>query len=207
MRARSRYFKTALLGFVWLLAIAFGVRALLSYENTPGRVGSVPNRWPVDSGIERATDRPTLVMLVHPQCPCTRASVAELAKLMARVREKVRAYVLVSKPRDRSAEWIDTAVWKAAKAIPDVSVLVDVDGEESRRFGAETSGHTIVFNSTGRLIFVGGITGSRGHEGDNIGENAIVSLLGDQNAAVPRSASIFGCSFGNRQRKANPCPN
>jgi hypothetical protein len=207
VRVRSRHFKTALFGLVWLLAIASGVRVLLSYENTPGRVGNVPNHWPADSGIDRATDRSTLVMLVHSQCPCTRASVAELAKIMARVHGKVRAYVLVSKPHDRSAEWVDTAVWKAASAIPDVSVLVDVDGEESRRFGAETSGHTIVFDSTGRLIFVGGITESRGHEGDNTGENAIVSLLGDQNAAVPRSTSIFGCSFGNQQKKDKLCPN
>ena len=206
-RVGNKHFKTASFAVVWVIAIAIGTRALLSYENTPGHTGSVPSRWPADSGIERATDRPTLVMLVHPQCPCTRASVAELAKIMARVHGQVRAYVLVAKPHDQGADWIDTAVWKAAKAIPEVSVLVDLDGEESRRFGAETSGHTIVFNSAGRLMFVGGITESRGHEGDNIGENAIVSLLGDQNAAVARSTSIFGCSFADRQKKGNPCRN
>jgi hypothetical protein len=207
VRVRSKHFKTVLFGLVWLVAIAAGTRALLSYENTPGRVGNVPKRWPAGSGIEQATDRPTLVMLVHPQCPCTRASVAELAKIIAKIHGKVRAYVLVSKPRDRSVDWIDTAVWKAAKAIPDVSVLVDVDGEESRRFGGETSGQTIVFNSAGRLIFAGGITESRGHEGDNIGESAIVSLVGNQDATVPRSTSIFGCSFVDRNEKGNACPN
>jgi hypothetical protein len=207
VRARNKYFKTALFGIVWLVAIAAGARVLVSYETAPGRVGNVPNRWPADCGIEPATDRATLVMLVHPQCPCTRASVAELAKIMARIHEKVRAYVLVSKPRDRGVDWIDTGNWKAAKEIPDVSVLVDVDGEESRRFGAETSGQTIVYDSTGHLIFAGGITDSRGHEGDNIGESAIVSLVGDRNAPVARSTSVFGCPFVSRQKKGNACPN
>ena len=38
-----------------------------------------------------------------------------------------------------------------------------------QRFGAETSGQTLLYDRDGRLLFSGGTTGSRGHDGDNAG--------------------------------------
>jgi hypothetical protein len=83
----KRILTTSLLAIGWIAAVAFGVRILLQYENTPGRIGALPRIWP-DSRIVQAKDRPTLL-----------------------------------------------------------------------------------FASNGNLLFNGGITGSRGHAGDNAGEN------------------------------------
>jgi len=58
------------------------------------------------------------------------------------------------------------------------------------RFGAETSGHTLLFDSGGRLLLSGGITDSRGHAGDNAGENAIVALINRQ-SPVAESTSVL----------------
>jgi hypothetical protein len=57
-------------------------RALWNYESTPGVAAATPGRWPADSRIKPDADRATLVMLAHPHCPCTRASIGELARLM-----------------------------------------------------------------------------------------------------------------------------
>src|SRR5207253_11434658 len=110
-------------------------RTLLAYESTSGTIGAVPRQWPSTSQIERVTDRPTLIMLAHPRCPCTRASVAELAQMMARMQGKVYAYVLFLKPQPSGAEWEDTELRRSAAAIPGVKVLSDADGVEARRFG------------------------------------------------------------------------
>jgi hypothetical protein len=127
---------------------------------------------------------------------------------MARVQGKVRAYVLFLKPQNSGNDWDDTDLRQSAAEIPGVSVLTDVDGVEARRFGAETSGHTLLFDSTGLLLFSGGITESRGHAGSNAGESAIVSLV-NKHSADRRSTLVFGCSLiGHAQKGAKtPCPN
>ena len=178
--------------------MAFGLRTFLIYDTTPGGVGAVPRAWPA-SRIERGSDRATLVMLAHPRCPCTRASVGELAQIMARVQGKVVAYVLFVKPSKSSPDWEDTDLQRSAAAIPGVTVLSDVDGVEARRFGAETSGHTLLFDADGSLLFSGGITGSRGHAGDNAGKSAIVSLVNNQ-AAARTDTFVFGCALAEREQ-------
>ena len=197
---------TVVFGLMWAGAAIVGGRAMLKYESTPGKVGSVSKWWPADSPIQPADDRPTLVMFAHPQCPCTRASVAELAQLVARIQSKARVYVLFYTPRAIGSQWDDTNLRREAAAIPGVKVLSDHDGVEARRLGAETSGHTFLFAADGRLLFNGGITASRGHSGDNVGESAIVSLIDNQSSERAQTL-VFGCALSNRgeQQKAALC--
>jgi hypothetical protein len=199
---------TALFATAWIAALSFGARALLNYESAPGRVGSVPAAWPAGSKIERAPKGKTLVMLAHPHCPCTRASMGELAQIMARVQGKAHAYVLFLKPQNSGADWDDTDLRRSAAQIPGVTVTTDIDGIEARRFGAETSGHTFLFDPSGRLLFSGGITESRGHAGGNAGESAIVSLVNDDQTER-RSTFVFGCPLIKQAQKGTnaPCPN
>ena len=77
-------------------------------------------------------------------------------------------------------------------------MVVDDNGVEARRFHAVTSGQTALYDIEGRLLFSGGITGSRGHSGDNAGRSAIVSLLNTGDAERTET-SVFGCPlYGNR---------
>jgi hypothetical protein len=167
----------------------------------------VPANWPAESRIELAPNSETLVMVAHPRCPCTRASMNELARIMARVQGKVRAYVLFLKPHNSDADWNDTDLRRSAAEIPGVTVLTDIDGVEAHRFGAETSGHTLLFDPTGRLLFSGGITESRGHAGGNAGESAIISLV-TNHKSEHRSTFVFGCPLtGPARETVAPCPN
>ena len=185
---------TVVFGLFWLLAVGFGLRMLINYESTPGAAVSGPSEWPADSAVMRATDRPTLVMLAHPRCPCTRASIGELAQIMADARGKLAAYVLFLKPENSGRDWDDTPLRESAAAIPGVTVLPDHRGSEARRFGAETSGQTLLFGADGRLLFSGGITQARGHAGRNAGEAAILALVSNQPGARS-TTQVFGCSF------------
>lgn len=202
-----RILTTIIFGLIWVIVIGAGMRTLMSYESAPGTVGVVRPSWPKASKISPPNERAVLVMLAHPRCPCTDASMEELAKIMAHLQGKVRAYVLFLKPKGSSAAWEDTALRRSAAKISGVTVLSDVDGVEARNFGAETSGHTLLYDRNGSLLFSGGITQSRGHSGDNSGESAIISLVNNQRASRAKTF-VFGCSLVDRTRvpKEALCP-
>src|SRR6267142_2092292 len=71
---------------------------------------------------------------------------------------------------------------------------LDARGGEARRFGVETSGAVILYDSAGKLAFHGGITPARGHEGDSFGRQRIAALL--EGAPADRAdAPVFGCTL------------
>jgi hypothetical protein len=177
---------------LWLLLAGIGLAVLWDYENTPGAAAKPPASWPVESRIKRAQDKATLVMLAHPHCPCTRASIGELALLMAHSQGHLTAYVLFLKPEGFSEQWEQTDLRQSAASIPGVNVVIDDDGIEARRFHATTSGQANLYDADGRLLFSGGITSARGHSGDNAGRSAVESLL-STGAAEQSETFVFGC--------------
>ena len=178
----------------WGLAVSTGLIVLWSYENRPGLAATAPPSWPVASGIGRTPGLPTLIMLVHPHCPCSRASIEELNRLMARAHEAMSVYVLFLKPSAVPDDWEQTDLWRSAAAIPGVHAMRDEGGVEAARFQAATSGQVVLYDAAGRLLFSGGITSSRGHEGDNVGRDTILSLL-TRGRADDSSTPVFGCSL------------
>src|SRR5688572_9434413 len=120
---------------LWFSAAATGLWVLWGYENQPGRGADSRAQWPSDSGLAHATDRPTLVMLVHPQCVCSRASLTELAEILARAGTVPRTYVLFLKPRGVADGWERTDTWRAAAALPGADVVLDDEGATAARFG------------------------------------------------------------------------
>lgn len=180
------------LGTIWLALAAAGLWGLWRYDNSPGEAAHAHEHWPTAATLARAEDRPTLVMLAHPHCTCTRASLQELAEAIARARTHPRTYVLFMAPRRFAEGWEQTDLWRQAEALPGVTVVPDEDGREAQHFGAATSGQTLLYDERGVLVFSGGITGARAHTGDNPGRQSLVALLNREPA--PRSGtSVFGC--------------
>ena len=181
-------------GVVWMLTLTAGFTFLWRYKLRPGEAEGAPAVWPSESRIPRRQDRATLVLFAHPQCPCTRASVAELARLMARFDDRLAADVVFLRPSDVGADWDHTDLWPRASAIRGVTTVRDDDGVEAARFRASTSGVTDLYDAQGRLLFSGGITSARGHEGESFGLRRIRSLLLTGKADRP-DAPVFGCAL------------
>jgi hypothetical protein len=179
---------------VWLVAVLAGSVLLWRYKSAAGSAGAVPQHWPAQSTVARAPGLPTLLMFAHPRCPCSRASIGELAVVVSRAFGRVDAHVLFDKPSSEGDDWTDTDLWKSAAAIPGVSVAADVDGAEAHRFGAETSGWVVLYDTQGKLLFAGGITNARGHAGDSEGRRAVIALL-TEGASKRTRAPVFGCSL------------
>ena len=81
---------------LWLAAVVSGLGALEAYKSRPGDAGQTPAvfpnefpQWELDSdgqstaGCYVPLSRPRLMMFVHPRCPCSKASLGELAEIVA----------------------------------------------------------------------------------------------------------------------------
>jgi hypothetical protein len=131
-------------------------------------------------------------MMAHPECPCTRASIAELAALMAEHQGQMVAHILFYQPEGDPKFGTKSASWQSAEAIPGVRISADQEGGEAARFGGETSGDVVLFDPAGRVVFHGGITAARGHLGPNPGVFAIQGHLAGASPATS-SGPVFGC--------------
>jgi len=185
---------------LWAAGVGVGFKILWSYANTPGTPSQAPANWPNSSHIKLSGDRPTLVMTAHPHCPCTKASLAELNRIMSDCQGRLAATVLFVKPEGVAESWEKGDLWNSAAAIPGVSVVTDDGGNESSLFGASTSGQVLLYDKNGRLLFAGGITASRGHEGGNDGSSAIESLV-DSGKSGCGATPVFGCSLDIQKSK------
>lgn len=181
-------------GGLWVILLAAGWVQVTEYATVPSAQGVVPAEWPEATPFHRTEVQPTLVVLAHPHCPCTQATISELERLMARLHGQLETHVLFFKPEKLPESWIQTGLWTRAEAIPGVTVHVDEAGREAARFGALASGQTLLFDADGTRVFAGGITPARGHEGPNTGTEAIAAWV----TASPHARSqspVFGCSL------------
>lgn len=179
---------------VWLLLSVGGYWWVLADSNVPGESQIEPRVWPQHSALTADPARANLVLLLHPRCPCSRASLDELAEIMRECPNAVAVHILFVKPPQMADGWEMTDLWNHAIAIPGVRVSSDADGIEARRFRAVTSGQVVLFDRQGRLKFNGGITLARGHRGNNVGRQTVIDWL-TRGTAERSDACVFGCSL------------
>jgi hypothetical protein len=178
---------------LWLAAAAWGMKWMSDYSLIPGTSGAPSRDWPAPTW-PLAANRFTVVVALHPECPCSRATLAELDSVLLQGGDAIEA-VLIFSDASPEAPAKDSALYRQAAALPRTRLVCDVSGDELRRFAFHTSGETRLYRSDGQLVFRGGITGSRGHVGDNPGRDALLAAMqpgaGDRPAATP----VFGCSL------------
>jgi hypothetical protein len=182
-----------LAGLIWAGTIGAMYHAVRRFETTPGRGAAARTMWPARSRIVPERDRWTLVMLIHPHCSCTRASLQELQRIIEMSGPSLQTYVLVYRPADFQAGWEKTETFEAAKRLQRAHVIVDADGAEAKRFGGFTSGQTFLYDREGALRFSGGITSLRGHAGVNRGSMDVVDIVHAR--AQQGTHPVFGCAI------------
>lgn len=169
---------------LWLFGLTIGAREIYRHATDGGAEGATPARWPGASSLPPVSTGATAVMFLHPDCPCSRASVHELEAVLRRHPLGARV-IAVFEGRG------DGALWDAVGRTSSIIRAVD-DGTESARFGARTSGFTVVYDASGALAFHGGITGSRGHVGDNMGRRVFGEALAGHAGG---EHGVFGCAL------------
>jgi hypothetical protein len=200
-----RNYLVAAAAVVWLVVIAGGTTMMWMFSFRAGEAGKSPVAWPAASHLRQSHALPTLVMVVHPHCSCSRASIGELAMLMTQSRDRLRAYVVFVQSPEVAQNWAQTDLWNSVTSIRGVTRVLD-DGTEARLFGAATSGQTMVYDKNGRLLFSGGITASRGHFGENSGMNSIILLASESHLTRKDGTPVYGCPLFSVKSKKEAAP-
>ncbi len=176
----------------WLSLSVLLVWLLMYYANTPGRPAE-SGHGPMLGNTPAKPGEWTLVIFLHPHCPCSLASLQQAAELAER-HPTLRVKVYLIKPPGCPEGWEEGRISRLARENKGLSVAVDVDGQEARRCGAHTSGQTFLSDATGRVRFKGGLTDSRGHQGNSVGSAAVAALVEKDSSDVVETA-VFGCAL------------
>ena len=191
MKSRRNWITSGVI-LAWIILTFSGLALFWKYENGAGLAAAAPEIWPQKSQIPRSSGLPTLIVVVHPHCPCTRASLHELAGLMSRYSGQVAAYVVFVRPLGVEPGWEETENWQNAAKITGVTLIRDDLGFEAKLLDAHVSGQTVLYGENGDLLFSGGITTGRGEEGISVGESAIGEILDGRTPSVAMT-NVYGC--------------
>ncbi len=167
------------------------------YSASPGTPANPPaalSKQASDSVFKASPGKFSVVMVVHPLCQCSRASLDNLQEILMRASGKIQAFVVVNSPDDASAEWTNSDMVRTARQIPGVRVVNDPGAHISARLGAVTSGQVYVFSDHGRLLFSGGITDGRGHVGECEGMTSILSIVRGSGSRMT-TTPVYGCAL------------
>ena len=183
----------------WAVTGVAGVCFLNGYELRAARTGPVTGYWPHSSSLQTVPGVATLIMAIHPRCPCSGASVSELERVLSHQHARINAHLLVYQPKGYPADWAMTALVRHAQTARDLNVVFDRGGGELSKFHARASGELWFYDGSGNLLFRGGITAGRGHPGRNAGLSSLISLL-EGERPVADETPVFGCSIGGEDK-------
>lgn len=182
----------------WAILTGIGFVWLTDYSARPGKPANVSHKLPKGIFAEPGKNLPKLLLFIHPRCPCSRATLNELARLVAdRQASAAEIRVFFYKPADKPGEWVETDLWENAKSIPGVEVSL-MSEEEIEKFGVVTSGQAILYDAAEEIVFSGGITVGRGHEGKSLGRAAIENYLENGEISI-RETPVFGCLLTSKE--------
>ena len=198
MSARRRIIALVLIASaaIWVTTIVLALDAMRKFESTPGIAADAPQQWPSLASIDRNANGSTLVMLIHPHCSCSRASIQELAEIIGAAPRTLRTFVVVYRPKESAVGWEQTDVTRAAASLRRTTLVIDEDGATARRFGGFTSGQTFLYDREGRLRYAGGVTSLRGHAGLNGGRVSVIRLANTESGKATHP--VFGCAINSR---------
>jgi hypothetical protein len=173
--------------FAWLLLLSAGLLWAAHYATTPGQHTMQELR-------KKGAGHPVLLVFVHPKCTCSKATIGELAKLRPSLRD-VEVRVIFNQ-YDKNEDWVKGELWQQASKIKNITLLPDIGGKLTADYGVKTSGHSFLFDESGKQIFSGGLTIARGHEGASAGAEFLKNW-NKQKRQTSFFERVFGCEqFG-----------
>lgn len=179
---------------VWVIALGLCWGLLLEYSAVSGTPAAAPSMWPAAADFEFDRRSHRLVMVAHPHCSCTRASIAELSRLMTRLQGLVQGHVIFVVPEGLEQDWEQTDLWRSAAIIDGVQVYKDPKGALADAFGSFTSGQTLLYSASGELLFAGGLTAMRSHEGKSVGRERIIDIV-TAGSSDGTDSAVYGCAL------------
>lgn len=185
---------------LWVVAIATGSWFMLRHEFEAGARVPAPSHLPPELAQIFPESKPlTLVVAIHPECPCTAASIEQIERLIARNRHSIQAVALfwTDGTAPKNSLSIENGYWERLAALPNVTVLADPGGVMAEKLGAVVSGSVAAYDAQGNLRFQGGLTASRGHAGSSNGMDAVEAIARGEFPSEIAETPAFGCALAS----------
>lgn len=182
---------------LWCLIVISGMCTMMSYSNRGGNNGAPPSNNPNAINASQQNESNTLLLFLHPKCSCSLATVREMSRIIAYASRPIDIHIVFA-PISIYQDVSETKIWSHASLLPSVNIVVDRNGDLIKQYAVKTSGHALLYNPHGKLMFSGGITSGRGHEGDNSGKTAVIALISGQRALI-NTVPVFGCPLMGSQ--------
>ncbi len=183
--------RLAIVGCAWLGTICAGFVWLGLSDAQPGSRGAPPVQLAAVPELQADSGLVSLTCFIHPQCPCTRATLRDLERVATHVRETAQLRVVVAYPSDHP-EWMSTATVAFASTISGVRIVPDPGGLLTAACGVKTSGHTLIYGPEGDLRYSGGLVPLRNHEGNAETRDCVLQVIESQ-PKRPVQTPAFGC--------------
>lgn len=177
---------------LWVALVSYGIGALLIYGVKPGEPACAPRILPIGTSGALLKGMPLMMVFLHPHCPCSRTTVEQLPNILIASRGAIECHVVLVIPPDTEPGWENGSLLRLVNSIPGLKVQCDRGGLEAKRFAVATSGQVLFYKGDRTLAFCGGITASRGHAGDSIGLQTIMTLLRDEETKHSHTP-VYGC--------------
>ncbi len=116
----------------------------------------------------------------------------ELSRVLSETRDVPRIYILLYRPSVLPPDWSEGGVLPSLAAGLNAHLAQDTDGRYAAALGASTSGEVILYSRNDDLLFQGGVTALRGHEGPSAGADRLEAALQHQTPLL-QAVSVFGC--------------
>ncbi len=182
-----RRFATVFAVLLWVLCLSYGFDRAMRWESTPGASGNAPTHIDLD----RKDSRWLLVMVAHTECPCTKASLANLQRILAQYPNQITCRILFCGPQAYAHSPAKNI--SLAESIEGVSLEFISEQQAANQYGAATSGQVYLYSPERKLMYSGGITLGRNAEGDCAGVSAVGSLI--ETGGGDSSLPVFGCAL------------
>lgn len=173
----------------------FGLAAYNAEPSEGEATRSVPASTLAAVGDAYTAKKLRVMVFLHPRCPCSRATIIELARTLRMSHTAADIKAIFFKPATEPDSWVQHNTWDLCGEMRGIQRIIDNDGQIARQYGINASGHILVYSYKGDLLFGGGITESRGHEGDNPARRAfglVIESNGDKHGGL---MPVFGCSL------------
>lgn len=175
---------------VWILCVIAAFTVINQYSTTAG-VNSGLTRIPAGTAFE-PQDKPRLLVFLHPKCTCSKATMMELQSLLPDLKGIDVTVLFRNVSADK--EWLSGELYESALKTKGLTVAIDDNGDEAKRFGAHTSGHTVLISTDKSIVFSGGLTPMRGHPGETEGK-AFLRQWNQSRKPASLITEIFGCNI------------
>lgn len=197
---RPRNRRSTIAACCWCLLVFACAGVMVWTSRQPGLRNEPPAVLPASMTSYAIDGLPTVFIAFHPHCPCTRATVANLERAFSSSSQRLNFVALVYTPSGRPPDWADTDTVRRLAAFRGVRMVTDADGSTASAMGLKTSGEILAYDTRGNLAFAGGVTPSRGHEGDCAGLTILSDLLAGRSRTTdlsPASTDVYGCPLCN----------